>query len=141
MNEVKFAKTQIQIDGEVVAKITSFTRSVEISEEDVTGSEDYIAGTDVLHQQFVSISVGETAEVEGIAIESASSGLDDGQSDLRDAAESGQSVVMRHVRSTGYGYSMTGFFTSYEESGSTSEVYKFKGSFRINSKTEIVPGS
>jgi hypothetical protein len=141
MNEVKFARTQIQIDDEVVAKITSFSRSVEISEEDVTGSEDYIAGTNVLHQQFVSIAVGETAEVEGIAIESASSGLDDGQSELKDSAESGQDVTLRHTRMTGYGYIMSGFFTSYEESGSTSEVYKFKGSFRINSKTEITPGS
>lgn len=140
-NEVKFARTQIQVDSEVVAKITSFTKSAEISEEDVTGSEDYIAGTNVLHQQFVSIAVGETAEVEGIAIESSSSGLDDGQSELRDAAETGKTVTLRHTRHTGYGYTMSGFFTSYEESGSTSEVYKFKGSFRINSKTEITPGS
>lgn len=141
MNEVKFARTQIQVDNEVVAKITSFSRSVEISEEDVTGSEDYIPGTNVLHQQFVSIAVGETAEIEGIAIESSAAGLDDGQSELRDAAEAGQEVTLRHTRMTGYGYTMSGFFTSYEESGSTSEVYKFKGSFRINSKTEITPGS
>lgn len=140
-NEVKFARTVIQVDNEVVAKVTSFTRSVEISEEDVTGSEDYIPGTNVLHQQFVSIAVGETAEVEGIAIESASTGLDDGQSELRDAAESGQEVTLRHTRNTGYGHLMTGFFTSYEESGSTSEVYKFKGSFRVNTKVEIRPGS
>lgn len=141
MDEVKFARTQIQVDNEVVAKVTTFSRKVDISEEDVTGSEDYIAGTNVLHQNFVSIAVGETADVEGIAIESSSSGLDDGQSELRDAAESGKEVTMRHVRHTGFGYLMTGFFTSYEESGSTSEVYKYKGSFRINSKTEITPGS
>lgn len=141
MPEVKFAKTQIEIDNEVVAKIMSFTRSVEISEEDVTGSEDYIAGTDVLHQQFVSIAVGETAEIEGIAIESADVGLDDGQSELKEAAESGKTVEIRQTRATGFGHLMSGFFTSYEESGSTSEVYKFKGSFRINSKTEITPGS
>lgn len=141
MNEVKFARTQIQVDNEVVAKITSFSRQVDISEEDVTGSEDYIAGTNVLHQNFVSIAVGETADVEGIAIESSSSGLNDGQSELRDAAESGKEVTMRQVRHTGFGNVMTGFFTSYEESGSTSEVYKFKGSFRINSKVEVTPGS
>lgn len=140
-NEVKFARTQIKVDDEVVAKITSFNKATEISEEDTTGSEDYIAGTDVLHQQFVSIAVGETAEIEGIAIESAESGLDDGQSELRDAAETGQTVNLVQTRATGYGWNMTGFFTSYEESGSTSEVYKFKGSFRINSKVEITPGS
>ena len=140
-NEVKFARTQISVDNEIVAKVTSFNRTSEIDEEDVTGSEDYIPGTDVLQKQFVSIAVGQTAEVEGIAIESAASGLDDGQSELRDAAESGQTVTMKHVRATGYGYNMTGFFTSYEETGSTSEVYKYKGSFRINTKVEITPGS
>ncbi len=141
MNEVKFAKTVIQIQSETVAKVTSFKRAVEISEEDVTGSEDYIAGTDVLGQQFVSIAVGQTADVEGIAIESAVTGLDDGQSELRDAAEHGETVTMKYTRFTGYGYTFTGFFTKYEESGSTSEVYKFKGSFRINTKVEIKPGS
>ena len=67
--EIKFAGTVIEIDNEVVAKITSFERSVSVSEEDVTGSEDVVVGTDVLHQQFVAVAVGETATVEGIAIE------------------------------------------------------------------------
>jgi hypothetical protein len=141
MNEVKFACTVIKVDNEVVAKVTSFKRSLSISEEDVTGSEDCIAGTDVLHIQMVSIAVDETAEIEGIAIESALTGLDIGQSELRDAAETGKIVSVRYTRNTGYGFTLNGFFTKYDEEGSTSEVYKFKGSFRINSKTEIVPGS
>jgi hypothetical protein len=140
-NEVKFARTEIQVENEVVAKVTSFSRKVDISEEDVTGSEDYIPGTNVLHQNFASIAVGETADVEGIAIESSASGLDDGQSELKDAAESGKDVTMRQIRNTGFGHLLTGFFTSYEENGSTSEVYKYKGSFRINSKVAITPGS
>jgi hypothetical protein len=141
MDEIKFGGTIIKIDGEVCSKITSFTRSVTIAEEDVTGAEDVVAGSDILDSQFVSISKGETADVEGISIESASSGMDIGQSDLKDAAESGKTVVIEHTRPTGYGYNLTGFFTSYEESGDTSGVYKFKGSFRINIKTEITPGS
>jgi len=141
MNEVKFANTVIQVQSETVAKVTSFKRSVEIDEEDTTGSEDYIVGTDVLHKQFVSIAVGETADVEGIAIESTLTGLDDGQSELRDAAERGETVSMKYTRYTGYGYTFTGFFTKYEESGSTTEVYKYKGTFRINSKVEITPAS
>lgn len=141
MNEVKFAGTVIEIENEVVAKITSFTRAVSVSEEDVTGSEDVVPGSDVLASQFVSIAVSETADVEGITIESADAGLDDGQSELRDAAQSGKTVTMKHTKYNGHGYSMTGFFTSYEESGDTSGVYKFKGSFRINTKVAITPGS
>jgi hypothetical protein len=141
LNEVKFANTIIKVGSEVVAKITGFKRAVEIKEEDVTGSEDYIAGTDVLHEQFVSISVGENAEIEGIAIESSALGLDDGQADLRDAAESGEIVSLEYTRYTGYGYTFSGFFTSYEENGGKAEVYKWKGKFRINSKVEVTPTS
>ena len=137
-NEVKFAGTVIEIDEVVVAKITSFAKAVAISEADVTGSEDVIAGTDVLQQQFVSIGVGETANLEGIVIESATTGPDVGQSDLRDAAESGQNVVLKNTRNTGYGTALTGFFTSYSENGSTSGVYRFSGAFRVNSKVAIV---
>jgi len=140
-NEVKFANTVIEVDDEVVAKVISFSRAVSISEEDVTTVGDAIAGTDVLQQHFVSIAVGETANVEGIASESEAAGLDVGQSDLRDAAETGAEVVLRHVRNTGYGHAFTGFFTSYNESGSTTSVYRFTGAFRINSKVEVTPVS
>jgi hypothetical protein len=141
MYEVKFANTIIKVGTEVVAKITGFKRNVEVKEEDVTGSSDYIAGTDVLHEQFVGIAVGENAEMEGIAIESRATGMDTGQADLRDAAETGEIVTVEYKRYTGYGYTMTGFFTSFEENGGKAEVYKWKAKFRINSKVEITPTS
>jgi len=140
-DEVKFANTIVEVEDEVVAKVTAFNRSVSIDEEDVTGAEDVIAGTNVLQKQFISIAVGETATVEGVAIEDASTGLDVGQSELRDAAESGQEVTVRHTRNTGFGWALTGFFTAYNETGSTSGSYRFNGTFRVNSKVEITPGS
>ena len=132
MSEVKFAGTVVKIDDVVVAKITSFNRSLSISEDEVTGSEDTVEGKDVLRQKFASISVGETASLEGVAISG-----DAGQSALSDAAEGGETVELDHIRRDGKGYSLAGFFTSYEESGDTSGVYRFSGSFRVNSKTEI----
>jgi hypothetical protein len=140
-NTVKFAGTTITVDGELVAKITKFGDSTSISEEDVTGSEDYIPGTNVLRNQFTPISVDETVDIEGIAIETNDDGPDIGQSDLKDAAKTGQQVVIRHVKHTGYGSSFTGFFTSYEEEGDKGQTYKFKGSFRANQVSEITPGS
>ena len=140
-NEVKFAGTQVTVDNEVVAKVTSFNRNVSVKEENITGSEDIVPGTDVLHEMFTAISISETANVEGIAIETRANGLDDGQSELKDAVESGKVITMRTVKNTGYGWSLSGFFTSYDESGDTSGVYKYKGAFRVNAKTEITPGS
>lgn len=140
-NEVKFAGTQISVDNEVVAKVTSFNNALEVAEENITGSEDYIAGTDVLREKYTPISVGETVDIEGIAIESAAAGPNDGQSELKAATKEGKEVVVKHLKNTGYGTLYTGFFTSYEESASTSEVYKFTGSFRVNSTEDIVPGS
>lgn len=140
-NEVKFAGTVIEVDDIVVAKVTSFNKNVAVSEDNITGSEDVIPGTDVLHEQFCSIAVSETAAVEGIVIELTSTGRDIGQSELKDAAESGKTVVMKQTKNNGYGQSIRGFFTSYEETGDVSKVYRFKANFRVNEKTEILPGS
>jgi len=140
-NEVKFAGTVVEVDNEVVAKITKFNRAVSISEENITGSEDYIPGTDVLHEKFTAIAVSETASVEGITIENETNGLDDGQSELKDAAESGKIVTMKSTKNNGYGWLLSGFFTAYDEDGDTTKVFRFKASFRVNSKTEITPGS
>lgn len=139
--EVKFAGTICSIDSEVVAKVTNFNRTVSVSEENITGSEDYVPGTDVLHERFTAISINETASVEGITIEESPAGLDDGQSELKDAVESGKIVTMRNVKSNGYGWVLTGFFTNYTEEADTTKVWKFKSTFRVNSKTEITPGS
>lgn len=141
VNEIKFAKTIVKVDGYVVAKVTSWTDTAETSEENITGSEDYIAGTDVLREQYTSISVGQTAEMEGIAIEDPTTGRDDGQSALKEAAKSGKIVELVKTNFNDFGYTYSGFFTSYEESASSSEVYKWTGSFRINSETEVTPGS
>jgi hypothetical protein len=140
-NEVKFGGTVVTVDSEVVSKVTAFNRNVSVKEENITGSEDIIAGTDVLHEKFTAISVSETATIEGISIESAASGPDDGQSELKDAVDSGKIVNVISTRNTGYGWNLSGFFTSFEEGADTSGVYKFKGTFRINSKVEVTPGS
>ena len=139
--EVKFAGTMVSIDNEIVAKVTNFNRNVSISEENITGSEDYVAGTDVLHERFTAIAVSETAAVEGITIEQQPSGLNDGQSELKDAAESGKIVTLICRKSNGYGWRLEGFFTAFSEEGDTTKVFRFKGTFRVNVKTEIVPGS
>lgn len=141
VNEIKFAKTIVKVGGYIVAKVTSWTDTAETSEENITGAEDYIAGTDVLREQYTSISVGQTAEMEGIAIEDPTTGRDDGQSALKEAAKSGEIVELVKTNFNGFGYTYSGFFTNYEESASSSEVYKWTGSFRINSEAEITPGS
>ena len=140
-NEVKFGGTYVTIDNEVVAKVTAFNKNTAIKEENITGSEDIIPGTNVLYEKFTAISVGQTATVECIVIESEQYGPDDGQSELKDAAGKGIIVTMKTVKNTGYGWSLRGFFTSFDEGADTSGVYKLKGTFRVNEKTEITPGS
>lgn len=140
-NEVKFANTVVTVDSEVVSKVTSFNKKTSVSEENITGSEDVVPGTDVLHEVFTSIAVNETADVEGISIESEESGPDDGQSELQDAVDEGKIITLTSTKNTGYGWTLSGFFTSYEEGADTSGVYKWKATFRINSKTQITPGS
>lgn len=132
-DEIKFAGTVITVDGEVVAKVTSFTRTFNVAEEDVTGAEDVMPGSTILHTKFVPVSVGETVNLAGIAIEG-----DAGQSSLREAAENGTEVVLKQVRHTGYGVTMTGYFTGYEETGTAASVYKFSGTFRVNTREDVI---
>ena len=140
-NEVKFGGTWMSLDNEIIAKITSFNKNTSIKEENITGSEDIIPGTNVLYEKFTPISVGETATLECIVIESSQYGPDDGQSDFKDAASKGIIVTISCVKNTGYGWALTGFFTSKDEGADTSGVYKLKGTFRINTKVAITPGS
>ncbi|KQL57405.1 MULTISPECIES: hypothetical protein [Bacillaceae] len=137
MAEKKFAGTRVEVNEQVVAKLTSFTHSLEVEEADVTGLGDTVDGGGVFRQKFIAASVGETVSMEGIALLD-----DDGQSELKRVSELGQEAVIKHTDSTGSGYALTGFFTTYEEEGSVSEgVYTFSGEFRVNTKEAITEES
>ncbi|TES53679.1 hypothetical protein E2L07_12300 [Halalkalibacterium halodurans] len=133
MTEKRFAGTRIEVNGIVVAKITSFTHSLEVEEADVTGLGDVDEGSSVFRQKFIASAIGETAAMEGVVL------VDDaGQSELKRVAESGQDAVVKHTDENGNGYELTGFFTTYEEEGSISEgVYTFSGEFRVNEKSVV----
>jgi len=130
---MKFAGTYIEIDGEVVSKITSVSNSYSTSEEDITGSEDK-NDINTLFQKFSAIAINTTFSIEGISMDDS-----EGQNRLKQVAQAGENTVLRCIRRTGHGMELHGFFTSYEESGSTSGVYRFSGTFRINRKYKITP--
>lgn len=134
---VAFAGTFVEIDGVVVAKITSFQSTSEISEEQVSGSEDTVgtAPNKITKEVYKPVSVGQTAQAEGIYKTS-----DQGQSDLQDAADTGLEVQIRHVRQDGQGHLYTGFFTNYQESGQLPGIYTWTAQFRVNDK-EAVTGT
>lgn len=135
--EEKFAGLVAKIDDVVIAKITNLNSpNLTISEEDITGSEDVVDGGDILHQKFASIAVGETASLDGISIRGNS-----GQSAVREAARKGATVELQWVGASGNGYTLEGFFTSYQETASTAGTFKFTSGFRVNDSTEIVAGS
>ena len=131
-SEIKFGGTLVTVDEEVVAKITGITRTTSIAEENIAGAEDVVDGGDIIRETYASISVGETATLEGISISG-----DVGQSAIKDAADKGREAVIEQIFPTGAGYRFTGFFSNVEERGTTTEVYKFNANFRVNSKEEI----
>jgi hypothetical protein len=128
------AGTLIYIDGLPVAKVNSFTRTRDVSEEDVTGFEDVqgVAPEQINVLQFIAVAVGETAAMSGISLEG-----DDGQNALSDAADTGQIVELRQETQAGSGFVFTGFLTSFEETGEIPGTYTWSANFRINSKEKI----
>lgn len=131
---VSFAGSVLEIDGVVVAKVTSISRSTSVSEEQVSGSEDK-AGTapnQITKEVYKPVSVGETLQLEGIYKTG-----DTGQSDVEDAAKTGQEVQLRHYKQDGKGYLETGFFTQFDEQGQLPNVYTFSGAFRVNESSAV----
>jgi hypothetical protein len=134
MDYKRSAGTLIYVDGLPVAKVNSFTRTREVSEEDVTGFED-VQGTapeQINVLQFIAVAVGETASLAGISIED-----DAGQDALNSAADSGQVIVIRQETQAGSGYELTGFLTNFEETGDIPGTYTWTANFRVNSKSKI----
>lgn len=127
-----FAGTVVEIDGQVVAKVTSFELSNEIDELEVTGSEDTVgtAPNKISEAQYIASQIARTANIGGISLIT-----DTGQSDIEDAADTGKSVTIRQYNQGGNGYMITGFFTSFTRTGELGSVYTFDSAFRINSKS------
>lgn len=126
-----FAGTFVEIDGETIAKVTSFQSTSEISEEQVSGSEDTVgeAPDSITKEVYKPVSIGKTAQMEGIYKTES-----DGQSDLEDASDTGLEVQIRHVRQDGQGHLYTGFFTNYDETGELPGIYTWSAQFRVNDK-------
>lgn len=119
------AGISVTVDAVAVAKITSLTKSTNVTETEVTGTDDQITGSTAVFQQFTPTAVGKTMAFGGIAI-----GGDAGQSDLQDAVDGADEVVL-----VAGGTTATGFFTQYEETGQLPGVFTFTASFRVNSIT------
>lgn len=113
----------ITVDAVTVAKITSLTKSTNVTETEVTGTEDAISGSTAVFQQFTPTAVGKTMQFGGIAIANNS-----GQSVLQAAVDDADDVVL-----VAAGTTATGFFTQYEETGQLPGVFTFTASFRVNS--------
>lgn len=131
-----FAGSAITIDSVTVGKVTDWTETVSVSEEQVSGSEDTIgsAPNQIVKEKYRPTSQGVTANVEGIYMPD-----NTGQSDLKSAAKNGTEVTLNQTDQNGYGEEMTGFFTNFEKTGSLDGVYTFSAQFRSNSETEQTP--
>lgn len=136
-NEIQFASSTIKIDGTTVARVTSVRRSTSMNEVDVTGAEN-VSGS-LADKQYLPVSIEETLELEGISISGASAEHETGQADLITAAEAGSSVVLQVLKPSGYGHDYTGHFTAFQEGGAVDDVFKFSGTFRVNSKAAVTP--
>lgn len=131
-----FAGSAVTIDAVTVGKITSWTDTTTIAEEQVSGSEDTVgtAPNKITKIKKRPISQEVTANVEGIYLPD-----DTGQSDLKTAARAGTEVTIKQVDQNGYGEELTGFFSNFEKTGELDGVYTFSAQFSSNSETAVAP--
>jgi len=135
---VAVAGLVVKIDDQVVAKIREINWTNTIEKQDVSGSEDTegTSPTKITRIKAIPISREVTGECSGIYIAD-----DTGQSDFRTAAENGDTVDIEWTDQRGYGKTGTGFFESFNITGSLQNVYEFTGAFHINSDEDVQPAS
>lgn len=146
MAEYGFASTTVKIGAVAVAKVTGLRLQMNMQEIEVTGAED-VSGA-LVNEIWLPVAIGRTLDLDGIAV--AGDGLtgtpqyEAGQELLRDAAETGGSITLEvrkddpNVGGVNKGYDYVGYFTSFSEQGGVKDVYKWSGTFRINSQTEVL---
>lgn len=133
-NTRRFATCSVSIGADVVGKITQFGRSITVSEEMVSGSEDATSTGNAIVEKYAPVSVGETANTGGVSIVN-----DAGQIAVEDAAKNAtEDVTLEFRYPDGSGVDYTGFFTNFEENGELSaNVFRFTAQFRVNESTDV----
>lgn len=138
---LQFANAVIKVDTVVVAKVTSIKVNRSLQEVDVTGAED-VSGA-LVDEQFLPVSVGTTVDLEGIFVsglgETVAQRREPGQADMVTAMEAGTEAVLQVLDANGYGDDFTGYFTGYSDLGAVKDVWKWTGTFRVNSKSAVTP--
>lgn len=120
-------------DGTVIARVTGFSLTSDISEEEVSGLNNTVGDPPIIQETYLAQSVGKTASINGVSILN-----DTGQSRVEDSADAGSEIVLEYRYDNGEGYDLTGFFTSHERTGDKGEISeKFSADFRVNDKTWV----
>jgi hypothetical protein len=133
-----FAGSVIKVDDVVLGLVTSAEITSNIDEAEVTGAED-VSGSSpdqISAKKYRPVGIDKTVAIAGIYKPG-----DAGQTDLKDAADTGAETDLEVVDQAGYGADLTGFFTNFVKSGALAGVYTFTATFRVNSETAITPGS
>jgi len=135
MAEKRFGGTVIKLNGTVVARVSSIRRQNQMTEVDATGAEN-VSGALTL-KQLIPVAIDETVELSGTAMAGSGVRLEPGQSALNAAAVAGTLVTLKVLDAESFGHDYVGYFTSYNEEGSASDLWRFNGTFRANSRTAV----
>jgi hypothetical protein len=132
---LKFARSQLYVNGVLLAKVTSLAHNVNNSTAETTAAEDTISGSDVLSEQQTVTKTSNELTMEFIAMyDDTSNEEDDGQAELfRKAIRGEENVVIERWQQNGKGYQYRGIFTSCSKSSSVGDgIYKYSANYHAN---------
>jgi len=131
------AGAAVTIGTDEVGCLTGWDFTTEVGETEVSCLSDTVGNPPVIEQTYEPQSVNYTGSVEGMSVFS-----DAGQSAIEAAADSGAEVTLEFRYYDGSGYDFTGFFTSYNFTGSKDDFAEtFTAEMRINSKEPVSAGA
>jgi|SRR5699024_3249804 len=129
-NKKRTAGASVTIGTDEIGCLTGWDFTTETGEAEVSCLGDTVGDPPVIKQTYEPQSVNYTGSVEGVSIFN-----DAGQAAVENAADTGAEVTIEFRYYDGSGYDFTGFFTSYNFSGSKDDFAEsFTAEMRINKK-------
>lgn len=132
MAEKRFAGAAITCEGVAIGRIFRWNNEYSVEFDDVTGVENTegVAPNKVVRVKKLPVALDQRVSIGGVMLSN-----DVGLDEVITAAKTGAIVDLAVTYQDGSAETVTGFFSSYTETGEVKQAMRFEGTFEVNSST------
>lgn len=134
MAEKRFAGGAITCNSEAVGRITRWNNEYSVEFDDVTGVENTVgtAPNKVVQIKKLPVALDQVVDIAGVLLTG-----DDGIDEIVTSAKTGAECVLAITYQDSSTMSVTGFFSSFKETGDVKQAMRFEGTFQVNEAVSV----